>query len=83
MSLGTMWGLFRHYWVLIKFLITVLSAIILFMYTQTLSHLGEIAADMTLSVDDLRNPSPVLHSGAALLAFLVATTLSIYKPRGM
>jgi len=83
MSLGTPWGLFRHYWVLIKFLITAVSALILFVYTQTLSPLGRLAADATLSVDDLRNPSPVLHSAAALLALLVTTTLSVYKPRGM
>jgi hypothetical protein len=83
MSLGTPWGLFQHYWVLIKFLITVISAIILFVYTRTLGHLGDLAADMTLPVEELRNPSPVLHSGLALLALLVATTLSIYKPRGM
>lgn len=83
MSLGTPWGLFRHYWVLIKFLITVIAAFILFMYTQTLGHLGELAADVTLTVDDLRNPSPVLHSGLALLALLVTTALSVYKPRGM
>lgn len=83
MSLGTPWGLFRHYWVLIKFLITVASALILFMYTRTLNHLGDLAADTTLSLDDLRNPSPALHAGLALLALLVTTTLSVYKPQGM
>lgn len=83
MSLGTPWGLFRHYWVLVKFLITIVAALILFMYTRTLSHLGGLAADMTLFVDELRNPSPVLHSGLALLALLVNTTLSVYKPRGL
>lgn len=83
MSLGTSWGLFRHYWVLVKFLITIASALILFMYTRTLSYLGDIAADMTLSIDELRNPSPLLHSGLALLALLVTTTLSVYKPHGM
>ena len=31
----------------------------------------------------LRNPSPVPHAGAAVLLLLVATTLAIYKPRGM
>ena len=82
-SLGTPWGLFRHYWVLIKFLITIVAAFILFLYTRTLTHLGALAADTTLSVDDLRNPSPVLHAGAALLALLVTTALSVYKPRGM
>lgn len=81
MSLGTSWGLFRHYWVLVKFAITVVSAIILFMYTQTLSSLGDLARDATLPID--QNPSPVLHSGAAVLALLVNTVLSVYKPRGM
>ena len=83
MSLGTPWGLFRHYWVLIKFLITVASALILFMYTRTLSHLGDLARDTRLSINDLRNPSPVVHAGLALLALLVTTTLSVYKPPGM
>ena len=83
MSLGTSWGLFRHYWVLVKFVITVLAAIILFMYTQTLDQLGALARDATLSIDELRDPSPVLHSALAVLALLVNTTLSIYKPKGM
>ncbi len=82
-SLVTPWGLFRHYWVLIKFLITAVSTIILFVYTKTLGHLAGLAADTSLSVEELRNPSPVLHAGAALLALLVTTTLSIYKPKGM
>ena len=82
-SLGTSWGLFRHYWVLVKFVITVLAAIILFMYTQTLDQLGAMARDTSLSIDALRNPSPVLHSGLAILALLVNTTLSIYKHKGM
>lgn len=83
MSLGTPWGLFRHYWVLVKFVITILAAIILLMYTQTLDQLGALARDTTLSIDELRNPSPVLHSGLAVLALLVNTTLSMYKPKGM
>lgn len=83
MSLGTSWGLFRHYWVLVKFVITVVAAIILFMYTQTLEQLGAMARDSMLTINDLRNGSPVLHSGLAVLALLVNTTLSVYKPRGM
>ena len=83
MSLGTTWGLFRHYWVSVKFVITIISLFILFMYTQTLDQLGDLARDATLPVDQLRNPSPVLHAGAAILALLVNTVLSIYKPRGL
>ena len=84
-SLGTPWGLFRHYWVLVKFLITVISALILFGFTQTLSSLGDLAADATLSMSELRNlnQSPALHSGGGLLAILMTTILAVYKPWGM
>jgi uncharacterized membrane protein len=85
MSLGTPWGLFRHYWVLVKLLITVVSALILLGFTQTLGSLGELAADATLSMNELRNlkQSPVLHSGGGLLVLLVTTILAVYKPWGM
>ena len=86
-SLGTQWGLFRHYWVLIKFGITVFATFILWGYTSTLTGLADAAAaQATLSseaLDTLRSPSVVAHSGVALLLLLVTTTLSVYKPRGM
>jgi hypothetical protein len=84
-SLGTTWGLFRHYWVLVKFLLTVIAALILFGFTQTLGSLGELAANRTLSVDELRslNQSPALHSGGGLVVLLVTTILAVYKPWGM
>jgi DMSO/TMAO reductase YedYZ heme-binding membrane subunit len=85
-SLGTTWGLFRHYWVLFKLLINVFATIVLLMYMETLRSLGDVAAETTMSTDDLdvlRSSSPALHAGAALLLLLVATTLAVYKPRGM
>jgi len=85
-SLGTKWGLFRHYWVLVKLLMNVLATIILLLYMQTLGYLADIAAESTSvdgDVSGLRNPSPVVHAGGALLLLLVATSLSVYKPRGM
>jgi hypothetical protein len=86
MSLATPWGLFRHYWVLFKLLINLLATIVLLLYMQTLGYLAGVAATTALSSDELsglRNPSPLLHAGAALLLLLVATTLSVYKPRGV
>jgi hypothetical protein len=86
-SLGTPWGLFRHYWVLIKFGITVFATYILWGYTSTLTGLADAAAaSPALSgadLDMLRSPSVVVHSGVALALLLVTTTLSVYKPRGM
>jgi hypothetical protein len=84
-SLGSIWGLFRHYWVLFKLLINVVATIVLLLYMQTLDFLADVAAAAILSSElrGLRSLSPVLHAGAALLLLVAATTLAIYKPRGM
>jgi hypothetical protein len=85
-SLGSSWGLFRHYWVLFKLAINLVATIVLLLYMQTLASLADAAAAATLSGHELRglrDPSPTLHAAAALLLLLVATTLAIYKPRGM
>ncbi len=85
-SLGTPWGLFRHYWVLAKLLMNVFATVILLIYMQSLGYIAGVAAQTTSSSGDLsglRSPASVLHAGATLLLLLVATTLSMYKPRGM
>ncbi|MBT2727397.1 DUF2269 domain-containing protein [Bacillus sp. ISL-75] len=83
-SLGSKWGLFRHYWILIKFLITILSTFVLLIHMQPISYIAGEAAKITLSSADLRiQIQLVVASGAAILALLVATTLSVYKPRGL
>ncbi len=82
-SLGTRWGLFRHYWVLFKLLINVVATIVLLLYMQTLSAFGDLAAETNGDLSELRNPSPLLHAGAAVVLLLVATTLAVYKPQGL
>ena len=82
-SLGTHWGLFRHYWVLFKLAINVFATIVLLLYMQTLASQADLAADPASDIDVVRNASPTLHAGAALLLLLVATGLGVHKPRGM
>jgi hypothetical protein len=85
-SLGTKWGLFRHYWVLVKLVINVIATVVLLLYMQSLGYLAGIATETASSNGDLgelRDPSPVLHASAALLLLLVAAVLSVYKPQGM
>ena len=82
-SLGTVWGLFRHYWVLFKLLITVVATIVLLTYMETFRSMADLAADQRADLSVLRNPSPMLHAALALLALVVATVLAVYKPRGM
>ena len=81
MSLGTKWGLFRHYWVTVKFLLTVISTLILLGFTQTLGYIGVLAADASGPVAEFTQ-SPVSHSAGGLIVLLINTALSIYKPWG-
>ena len=83
MSLGTAWGLFRHYWVLFKLLLTVFATIILLIYMGTFRQMAGVAADPIADLRVIRNPSPVLHAVLALLVLLVATVLAVYKPQGI
>jgi hypothetical protein len=71
-SLGTEWGLFRHYWVLAKLLMNVFANIVLLLFMQRLGS-------STYSGSD----APQVHAVVALLLLLVATILSVYKPRGV
>jgi hypothetical protein len=85
-SLGTTWGLFRHYWVVFKLLINLFATVVLLMYMQTLDQFARTAAEHPSSGGDLgalRSPSPLLHAVLALLLLLVAATLAVFKPRGL
>ena len=86
-SLGTPWGLFRHYWVLMKLLITVPATLILLVHLQPIRLLASAALKTTLtsSGTDLHGLRSLLATAAAaaLLTLLVLTILSLYKPRGM
>jgi hypothetical protein len=81
-SLGTAWGLFRHYWVLISLGLTVFATAVLLLHMPTVSatvqmirasdggHLGGHGGDL-------------FHPSVGLLVLLVITALNIYKPRGV
>ncbi len=84
MSLGTRWGLFRHYWVLISLLLSIIATVVLLVETQTISSFAGIAADPTTSGDDLRAlGSTLVHSVGGTVVLLVILVLNVYKPRGM
>ncbi|MEO6456857.1 MAG: DUF2269 domain-containing protein, partial [Chloroflexia bacterium] len=45
MSLGTQWGLFRHYWVVITLMLTILSTVVLLLHMPTVSSLADVARE--------------------------------------
>jgi hypothetical protein len=86
MSLGTKWGLFRHYWVLFSLILTIFAVVVLLEHMQTVSFYADMAAEMdNAAVSGLRGglQSELLHSGVGLLVLLVIQVMNVYKPRGM
>jgi hypothetical protein len=76
MSLGTSWGLFRHYWVLFSLVLTTIATVIL------LQHMQGVRADIHI-MDASGLQGELLHGGIGLLVLLVLQILNIYKPRGL
>lgn len=85
LSLCTPWGLFRHYWVILKLLINLLSLPILLLHTSIIDRLASAAALANLAPGDFHQDriQLVVVSSASLAVLIVATLLSVYKPRGI
>lgn len=83
-ALGTVWGLFRHYWVLAKLLLTLLTAVVLLLQMDLISYVAGAAAKGLAEVDLLgMRRSLVVHAAGGTIVLLMTTVLSIYKPRGL
>jgi hypothetical protein len=84
-SVGTPCGMFRHYWVLAKLLLTVFATIVLLVKMELISYAARLSAETTSSRVDLRAAGIqlVIHSSGGLLVLLVPAVLSVYKPPGM
>src|SRR5918999_6405630 len=81
-ALGTPWGLFRHYWVLITFLLTIFATVILLLHMPSVSALADVARAADSATLD-RLGGDLFHAGGGLLVLLVITALNVYKPRGL
>jgi hypothetical protein len=81
-SLGTTWGLFRHYWVIFKLLLTVVATLVLLLHIQTVTSLADAVA-RTDGGDLPGAGGELLHAGVGLLVLLLNVILAVYKPRGM
>lgn len=84
-GLGTVWGLFRHYWVLIKLIITALATVLLLVHLQPVTAMSHMALATDLGPSDMTGMriQLVFDAGAAGVALLVTSVLSVYKPRGL
>jgi hypothetical protein len=82
MALGTPWGLFRHYWVLITLVLTILSTVVLLLHMPSVSSLAAVAREAD-GADLGGLGGDLLHPGVGLLVLLAIAVLNVYKPRGL
>lgn len=84
MSLGTKWGLFQHWWVVVTLALTVVATLVLFVQLPVIAHRAAMAADPATPPDELRAMGNLLlHSIGGALVLLAITVLNVYKPRGL
>lgn len=83
-ALGTHWGLFKHWWILVKLVLTLITTLILILHMQPISYLAEASARNTITLDGLQSLRIriIADAGAAMMVLVAITTVSVYKPWG-
>ena len=83
-SIGTKWGLVRHWWVTISFVLTVIATVVLIIETGTIAAYAAVASDPATTTAELQSlGSTLVHSIGGAVLLLGVLVLNIYKPRGM
>ena len=82
-ALTSNWGLFRHYWVVVKLVLTGVITILLLVHLQPIRYLaGLSSASALLNNESGLRMQLIADSGAALLVLLAIVAISVYKPWG-
>lgn len=82
-SLGTPWGLFRYWWVIAKLGLTLVAAVVLQLQMRTIDALAAAEAGGRLATLPGAQAAMLLHGSGGLAVLLLATLLSVLKPRGI
>lgn len=84
-SLGTTWGLLRHWWIIAKLVLTIPATGLLLLHAGSIGHLADTADVGALAAGELRGLRLQLAADAvaAIAVLLTATALAVFKPRGL
>ncbi len=84
-ALGTPWGLARHYWVVMKLLITAACTVLVMLHMQPASRLASMVTDGSPFQGNARaiGIQLVADAAAAAIVLVAATALAVYKPKGL
>jgi len=83
-AFGTKWGLFKHYWIVVKLFLTVVMTILLLLHMQPIDYLAGVSTKASFSNAQYAGQllDIITKAGATILVLIAITTLSIYKPWG-
>ena len=83
-SLGTDWGLFRHYWIVAKLCVTVAATTVLLLHMPAVDRLSHMASEASAPRTTLGALpfQDLLHAVGGLAVLITVTALSVYKPWG-
>lgn len=86
-SIGTKWGLLRHYWVLVKLLLTVAATAVLLLHQFTaVEEAARVAMQTAVEVSGLLRRFGIqllADAGLAAVVLTIITVIAIYKPWGL
>ena len=88
-ALGTPWGLFRYYWILVKFGLAVFATFALLVHqfvamAEAAKRVSGAAAETLFSADFGPLKTELVRAPSlAIVLLLVVTTLGVYKPWGL
>jgi len=85
-SVGTHWGLFRYYWVLVKFILTIGATLLLLLhqYVAVTGAARQVSGALPGTLPTVGRLGTQLagDAGLAVLVLFVITALGVYKPWG-
>jgi hypothetical protein len=79
----TPWGLIRHYWVLLKLVLTSIATFLLIEHITPADILSNAAAPGTLSAHDRVRTQILAYACGGLVVVATSMTLGVFKPRGL
>ena len=82
MALGTRWGLFRHYWVLISLVLTAFATIVLVLHMPSVTSNADAARDADATHLAVMG-GDVEHPAIGIVVLVVVLVLNLHKPKGL
>jgi len=81
----TPWGLIRHYWIVVKFYMTIAIWLVLLIQLKNISDLATALLagnDAIQGIGSLKQ-SQLIHAVAGLASLVAIVMISVVKPRGL